>query len=404
MVVKKRHIAIADLRISEKARKYINSTLNKNRLSYGPLTEKFEKEFARIHKRKFAIFLNSGTSGLQVAIHALKEIYGWNDGDEILVPAITFIASSNAVLHNGLKPVFVDVEPDYYCIDPKKIEKKMSSKTKAVMPVHLFGQSADMDPILKIAKKYNLKIVEDSCETMLVNYKDQPVGSLGDIAVFSTYIAHIIVTGVGGIITTNDHYLATVAKSLMFHGRDSIYLRIEDDDEVKDKIKLTSLIERRFQFEHVGYSYRLTEMESALGLADLERRKQIVRKRQHVGRTLTDYLSDFSDYFQLPKVRQNCEHVFMLFPIVIKDTRIEKEDFLLFLEENGVETRLFMPLLSQPIYKKIFGDIEDQYPVAKDLVSRGFIIGSNPYLTLEDIKYVRSLFHKYLKNEKLLAQ
>ncbi|OGM10421.1 hypothetical protein A2159_01520, partial [Candidatus Woesebacteria bacterium RBG_13_34_9] len=383
---------------------YVRQTLDNNRLSYGKFTEKFEREFAKIHNRKFAMVTNSGTSGLQIALQALKEYLGWNDGDEVLVPAITFIASSNVIIHNNLKPVFVDVEPDYYCIDPKKIEEKISKKTRAIMPVHLFGQSADMEPILKIANRYKLKIIEDSCETMLINYQGKPVGSLGDISVYSTYVAHLIVTGVGGIITTNDEDLAKMMKSLMFHGRDNIYLRIEDDDNIKNKVKLNALIERRFQFEYVGHSFRLTEMEGALGLAELEGRNKIIKKRQFVGRQLTKKLNLFANYFQLPKVRQNAEHIFMLYPVVIKDDRIEKEDFLLYLEENGIETRLFMPLLSQPIYKKIFGDIENKYPIAKNLVSRGFIIGSNPYLSQSDIKYVRDLFYKYLKDEKLLGK
>ncbi|HEY5600971.1 MAG TPA: DegT/DnrJ/EryC1/StrS family aminotransferase [Patescibacteria group bacterium] len=400
-MVKKRHIAIADLRISKKAKNYVRKALDDNRLSYGKFTEKFETEFAKIHNRKFAILSNSGTSGLQVAVHALKETNNWDDGDEILVPAITFIATSNVVLHNNLKPVFVDVEQDYYCINPLKIEEKITPKTRAIMPVHLFGQSSDMKPILKIAKKYNLKVIEDSCEAMFVKYRNKPVGSYGDISVFSTYVAHIIVTGVGGIVTTDDESLASMIKSLMFHGRDNIYLKIEDDD-TNNKIKLNSLIERRFQFNYVGYSYRITELESALGLAELEKRLQIIKKRKHVGNLLTKSLSKFNQLLQLPKIRTGSEHIYMLYPIILLDDRIDKEDLLLFLEENGVETRLFMPLLSQPIYKKIFGDIEDQFPTAKKLVSRGFIIGSHPYLSDLDIKYIQQLFNIFFRKQGFL--
>ncbi len=400
--MKKRTISIADLRISKKAKRYILQTLNENRLSYGKFTQKFETQFAKLHNRKYAIVSNSGTSGLQVAIHALKEQSGWDDGDEIIVPAITFIASSNAIIHNNLRPVFVDVESNYYCIDPKKIEEEITKKTKAIMPVHLFGQSADMDPIMKIAKKYNLKVIEDSCEAMFIKYKGEPVGSMGDVAVFSTYVAHIIVTGVGGIVTTNDESLATIIKSLIFHGRDNIYLKIEDDD-TSDRVKLNSLIERRFQFHHVGYSYRITEMEGALGLAALQEKNKIIRKRQWAGKEITKSLKMFSQLFELPKTRNGSEHIYMFYPIVIKNNRIEKEDFLLFLEENGVETRLFMPLLNQPIYKKIFGDTENEYPIAKQLVDKGFLIGCHQYLKEADIKYLGNLFKRYLNDEGLLA-
>ncbi len=395
--MKKRKIALSDLKISSRAKRYVMKTLESNRLSYGPMAEKFENLFAKLHKRKFAMVTNSGTSALQVAIHALKEKYSWDDDDEILVPAITFIASSNSVIHNNLKPVFVDVEPDYYCIDPSKIEEAITPRTRAIMPVHLFGQSANMDKIMKISRKYKLKVIEDSCEAMFVKYKGDPVGSSGDVSVFSTYVAHIIVTGVGGIITTNDLELATMMKSLMFHGRDSIYLRMEDDD-TRNRLRLNSLIERRFQFEHIGYSFRLTEMECALGLDQLERKSEIISARKKVGAALTKHLSPFDEYFQLPEIREDSEHIYMLYPIVIRNKKIVKEDFLLYLEENGVETRLFMPLLNQPIYKKIFGDIEDNFPVAKDLVQNGFIIGSHPYLSLEDIKYVKYLFETFVKN------
>ena len=394
--MKKRKIPLADLKISKKAKRYVTQVLNSNRLSYGPFTEKYEKLFANTHNRKFAMVTNSGTSALQVGLHSLKEYYNWDDNDEVIVPAVTFIATSNIVIQNNLKPVFVDVEPDFYCIDPKKIEEKITPHTRCILPVHLFGQSANMEPILKIAKKYNLKILEDSSEAMFVKYNGKPVGSSGDVSAYSTYVAHIITTGVGGIITTNNNALAAVMKSLMFHGRDNIYLKIEDDD-TQNETQLNSLIDRRFQFVRVGYSYRLTEMEGALGLAEIEQKGKIIKGRQNVGRQMTKMLNEFTEFFQLPMVRPNSEHIYMLFPIIIKDVRIDKNDFLLFLEKNGVETRQFFPLLSQPIYKKLFGDIEHLYPIAKKLVEDGFIIGSIPTFTQGDIKYVYKLFKQFIK-------
>lgn len=399
--MQKKHLSISDIKISQKAKRYVMDVLNKNRLSYGEYTKKFEKILADSHDRKYAMVVNSGTSGLQVALHALKEMNGWKDGDEVLVPAITFIATSNIVLQNNLKPVFVDVEEDLYCIDPKKIEEKITAKTRAIMPVHLFGQSANMVEIMKIARKHKLKVLEDACETMFVNYNNRPVGSMGDVSVFSTYIAHIIVTGVGGVVMTDNLELATMIKSLMFHGRDNIYLSMEDDD-TKNKNKLRDLIERRFQFIHVGYSYRITEMESALGLAEIEKKDEIISRRIEVGERMTKSLSEFSEFFQLPTVRPNAEHIYMLYPVVIKDDRIDRDDFLLFLEENDIETRLFFPLLTQPIYKKLFGDIEKKYPIAKKLVARGFIIGCHPFMKETDIKYLKAIFSTYLKKKKII--
>ena len=159
-------------KISSKAKEYVNQVLDANRLSYGPFLQAFERDFSNLHDCKFGIISNSGTSSLQVALQALKDIHGWQDGDEVLVPAVTFVATSNIVLHNRMQPVFVDIEKDYYEIDPALIEAKITLRTRAIIVVHLFGQPCDMDPILNIAKKYNLKIIEDSCETMFARYKD----------------------------------------------------------------------------------------------------------------------------------------------------------------------------------------------------------------------------------------
>ena len=158
----------------------------------------------------------------------LKESENWKDGDEIICPALTFISTSNMILQNSLKPVFIDVDPFIYNIDYKRIEEKITKKTKAIMVVHLFGQPADMSEILMIAKKHKLKIIEDSCETMLVKYKGKSVGSFGDISCFSTYVAHLLVTGVGGLAVTNNPKYAEIMRSFANHGRDGIYISIDE--------------------------------------------------------------------------------------------------------------------------------------------------------------------------------
>ncbi len=395
-----RTIGVGGTFISPKAKKYVRQVLDSNRLSYGPFTQRFESEFASLHDRKYALFCNSGTSALQVGLHALKEKYGWEDGDEVLVPAITFVASSNVIIQNNLKPVFVDIDPVYYEIDPSKIEAKITKKTRAIMPVHLFGQPCDMDPIMEIAKKHNLRVIEDSCETMFVKYKGKPTGSWGDVACFSTYVAHLIVTGVGGLTLTNDDDLAVLIKSLYNHGRDSIYISIDDDD-TQDKSKLFKIVERRFSFVHVGYSYRGTEMEGALGVAMLETKDQMLKKRWRNAQALLRRLRKYSNYLQLPKVRPETEHAFMMFPIVVeKDAPFSREDLIFFLEAAGIETRNLMPLLSQPVYKEIFGEIEDQYPVAKWVDHNGFYIGCHQEIKKSDIDYMTSVFDRFFASLK----
>ena len=394
----KYQIGVGGTFIGASARRYVNDVLTSNRLSYGKYTQRLEEKFARLHNRKFAIFCNSGTSALQVAVHALKEYYGWKSGDEVLVPAVTFIATSNVILQNNLKPVFVDVDKDYYEIDPKKIEEKITPKTRAIMPVHLFGQPCDMDPILRIAKKHNLKVIEDSCETMFVKYKGEPTGSWGDIACFSTYVAHLLVTGVGGFALTNDPDLAVLLKSLFNHGRDSIYLSI-DDDKTTDPRKLFKIANRRFNFIHIGYSYRATEMEAAIGLSGLTDKDKMLKKRRQNAAYLTAGLKKFKD-LQLPQIRPQTEHAFMMYPLVIKkDSKIKRDRLIYFLEKENIETRYLMPLLSQPIYKKLFGNIEENYPVAKWIDKNGFYIGCHQELKRSDLDYVIYTFEKFFQKK-----
>jgi len=195
----KKQIGVGGIVLGKKEKEYLAQVISSNRLSYGPFSKKFEQKFAKAHGTRFGLFMNSGTSALQVALAALKEKYQWKDGDEVLVPAATFIATSNVILQNNLTPVFVDVDEATYNIDPSLIENKITKRTRCIIPVHLFGLPCDMKPIMNIAKRHNLRVLEDSCETMFAKDQGKSVGSFGDIACFSTYVAHLIVTGVGGV-------------------------------------------------------------------------------------------------------------------------------------------------------------------------------------------------------------
>ncbi|MDO8487480.1 MAG: DegT/DnrJ/EryC1/StrS family aminotransferase [Candidatus Curtissbacteria bacterium] len=387
-------IGIGNISIDENAKRNVMDVLNSSRLSYGDYSRQFETEMAKIHDRKYAIFLNSGTSALHIALQVLKDKYGWEDNDEVLVPAVTFVATSNIVLHNRLKPIFVDVEKDFYCIDPKKVEEKITKKTRAIIPVHLFGQSSEMVKIIEIAKKYHLKIIEDSCEAMFVEYMSRPVGSMGDISCYSTYATHLITTGVGGLAMTNDDDLAIRLKSCANHGRDGIYLSI-DDDKGKNKKDLFNIVERRFSFIHLGHSFRLTEMEAAIGVAQLKNWRSIIKKRQSNAKYLTANLSKWSKYMQLPKIRDGATHAFMLYPILILDRKISRKNLTEYLEINGIETRYLMPLLNQPIYVKLFGNLENLYPVARNINKNGFLIGCHQDLKKEELDHVIGVFNSY---------
>lgn len=393
--LEERIVEVGTLHISDKAKLYVNQALDNNRLSYGPFLQNFEKKFSKCHECTFGLVSNSGTSSLQIALQALKEYHNWQDGDEVLVPAVTFVATSNIVLHNKMNPVFVDIEKDYYEIDPTLIEAKITPKTRAIIPVHLFGQPCDMDPIIEIAKKHNLKIIEDSCETMLARYKGRMVGNLGDISCFSTYIAHLLTTGVGGFSLTNNPDYAVLMRSLLNHGRDSIYISIDDDNNVSED-KLKEIVEKRFSFVSIGHSFRITELEGALGLAHLEELPDVITKRRQNAAYLIAGLQELNSHLQLPKTRPETEHSFMMFPIVLRHEN--KKDLVNYLEKHGVETRNMLPLINQPIYIKLFNLNPADYPVADWVNNNGFYIGCHQDLAVDDLNYVIKLIKTYFKS------
>ncbi len=391
-----RKITLGTLDISARGKQYVNNALNHNRLSRGPYTETFEAEFARMHECKHAIFMNSGTSALQVALAALKEVHGYEDGDEVLVPATTFIATSNVVLQNNLKPVFVDVNPETYNMNWYEIEKHITPRTRAIIPVHLFGLPANMLRIMEIARAQGLQVIEDSCETMFASQNLQSVGSFGDFGCFSTYVAHLVVGGIGGIVTTNNDKLAEICKSLMAHGRDSIYINIDQDDFEDPKL-MKDMIERRYNFERVGYSYRCTEMEAAIALSELERAGENIIRRRANAAYLTNRLSVLGE-LQLPYAPSGTTHSFMMYPMVLRVG--DREKLLMHLEKNGIETRYMFPLLEQPIYRKLFPGLEHEYPTASFLAKQGFFIGMHQGMSREDMDYISDVFHEYFKRSR----
>ena len=374
--------------------------LDSGRLSPGPFVQKFEKKFAEMHKQKYGIACNSGTSSLHVALEALKEKYSWDQNSEVLVPAITFIATSNAVMHAGMKPVFVDVDSRTYNIDTKLIEEKITENTVAIMPVHTFGQHCEMDSIVKIATKYGLKIVEDCAEAHFAVYKGRPVASFSNIAGSSTYVAHTITTGIGGVITTDDTNLAEIARSLIAHGRACTCENcIAYNSKQVCKLRMQTEMDRRFMMIRLGYSYRIGELEGALGVAQLENKDFIINTRKANAKILTDGLKDVEQYLQLPYYPEYVEHSFMMYPLVIKDDKaFTRNEIVKYLEQNNIETRPMLPLLNQPIYKEIFGDIEKDYPVAQWINNNGFYVGCHHGLSKEELNMIIKTIHAFLEN------
>lgn len=390
-----RNIGVGTFTTTPRMRQLVNNVLDNERISYGPMSQRFEQEFAAIHGCKHAVLSNSGTSSLQTALQAMKELHGWRNGDEVIVPAVTFVATLNVVLHNNLKPVLIDVEPDYYEMDPNLLEGVITNRTRAIIPVHLFGQPCDMTSISEIAHHHHLRVIEDSCECMFVSHHGSPAGSLGDIGCFSTYVAHLLTTGVGGLATTNKAMYAVKMRSLVNHGRDGIYISIDDDDHLSDEQR-REVISRRFRFETIGHSCRITELEAALGVAQLESWQEMIAQRQSNAIALTAGLRPFEHYIQLPKIRPHTEHAFMMYPIVLRHEH--KEDLVNFLESRGIETRDMLPLTNQPVYKKLELFDEYDYPIARWINRCGFYIGCHQNLSDDDLDYIIEAFKDFYRS------
>lgn len=380
-----RHIGTGTFRATPRMRALVNEVLDTGRISYGPLSLAFEQRFAALHDCAYAILSNSGTSSLQVALQALKELHHWRDGGRVIVPATTFVATANIVTHNRLVPTFVDVDPRTYNLNPELIERAITADTRAIIPVHLFGQPADMTAIRAIADRHRLKVIEDSCEAMFVRHAGQPVGSWGDIGCFSTYVAHLLVTGVGGLGTTNNPDYAAKMRSLVNHG---LALDCLNPGE---NFSPQPMPGRRFRFETAGHSFRITELEAALGLAQLEEAdiERMLALRRRNARQLTEGLgalnAAYGDIFKAPIVLSSNESAWMMYPIVLR--RGDRESLLAHLNARGIETRDMLPLLNQPAFKYLAAA---DYPVSANLVRNGFYCGVHQDLTHEDMAYVVS--------------
>jgi len=389
-------IGVGYASVSDLEKKYVNDALNNGRLSAGVYVNKFEKLFAERHGQKYGVMSNSGTCAIHIALEVLKETENWDETCEVLIPALTFISTSNAVIHTGLKPVFVDVDSKTYNIDPYQIERHITENTKAILPVHIFGLPCEMDKIADIAEKHNLKIVEDCADAHFAKFKEHTVGSWGDLSAFSTYVAHTITTGVGGVTITSNIRYAEIVRSLIAHGRScTCETCVASDSNTVCKKRSNNEMDRRFLFERMGYSYRVGELEGALGLAQLERCDEIMDKRRGNAKLLNELLSPYQDKLQLPTYSKEYDHTFMMYPIMIISERFTRKDITAFLEEHNIETRPMFPLLNQPVYRKMFGNIEDNYPSAKSINRKGFYIGCHHGLGEEEIAYIGKTVAKF---------
>ncbi|PKM75457.1 MAG: aminotransferase DegT [Firmicutes bacterium HGW-Firmicutes-17] len=324
--------------------KYIVDCVNSGWISsQGQYVQRFENGFSDFTQNKFGIAVMNGTVALHLALLAL----GIEEGDEVILPDLTFAATINAVLYVGAKPVIVDVGVDDWCISPDAIEKAITTKTKAIIPVHLYGQVCDMDVIMEIAKEYNLKVIEDCAEAHGAEFNGQKVGSFGDIGCFSFFANKIITTGEGGMCVTNSESLAEELRVLRDHGMSKT---------------------KRYWHEKVGYNYRLTNLQAAIGCAQLENISSILEKRDEIEKLYIDGLKDIKEISFQGKFDMR-KKVTWLTSALLNPT-VNRVVFINKMSAVGIDIRpFFYPLSTMPIYSQYSNDHGN--PVALELSQRG---------------------------------
>jgi perosamine synthetase len=346
---------------------YVTDCIRTNWISSaGRYIEKFEESFSRFCGVKYGIACSNGTTALHLALESLSI----KKGDEVIIPTFTMIATANAVIYTGAKPVLVDSEKETWNIDPSLIEKKITKRTKAIIPMHTYGHPCDMDPIIELANKHNLKIIEDAAEAHGAEYKGRKTGSLSDAAAFSFYANKIITTGEGGMVVTDEKEVMEKAKLLRNH----------------------AFGKPRFLHKELGFNYRLTNVQAAIGLAQMEHAKELIEARINNAQIYNSLLKDVGG-ITLPPKKDWAKNVYWMYGILIqKNFGLKKDEVMLRLKEKGIETRsFFLPMHKQPVYQQNddrFPQTTGSFPVSEELFEKGLYLPSSSSLTKEEIKEV----------------
>ncbi len=356
-------------------KKYLDACIDSGWISSeGPFVKKFEEDFAAITDRRYGIAVCNGTAALELAVRVL----GIGQGDEIIMPTFTIVSCAAAVLRSGAIPVLVDSDPATWNMDVSQIESKITPRTRAIMAVHIYGLPVDMDPVLALAEKHGLMIIEDAAEAHGLFYRGRPCGSFGAVSTFSFYPNKHITTGEGGMIVTDDPGIAEHCRSL----RNLCFKR-----------------ERRFLHDELGFNFRMTNLQAALGLAQLERLDQFIARKRLMGKRYDELLKDVPG-LQLPVSRTGyAENVYWVYGIVLDGSiQFDAEEAMRRLSKLMIGTRpFFWPMHEQPVFQRMGLFSGARFPVAERLARRGFYIPSGLALTDENITTVASRLSEILK-------
>ena len=370
-------VPFGTISVTSRARQLINEALDAGWLTRGKYVKEFEDRFAALFGVKHGVAVSSGTDANALACAVLYD-FGAKRGDEIIVPALSFIATGNAVFQAGFTPVFVDIKRETLNIDPAKIEARITERTRAIMPVHLMGKPADMDPIRAIARKHGLKIIEDAAEAHGAEYRGEKIGAMGDMACFSLYAAHIITTIEGGMVLTNSHKMADALKSLRNHG-----------------------MVGKFTFERIGFSAKMNELEAAVGLGNIEIFDDILSRRRRNMYYLIEKFRRFDKVFITLKeepFEKLGPHAFSI--IVREGSGFSKDEFVAFLEAKGVDSRnLFYSMPTQCSSYAFLGHKRGEFPEAEYCSDHGTHIGIHQDIGLGQLDHVVSVVEEFLKNK-----
>jgi perosamine synthetase len=361
--------------LGSKEKKYLLECIETGWISSeGAFVEKFEKNLAKALLRNHGIAVSSGTAALDVAIEAL----GISRGDEVILPSFTIISCINQIVRVGAIPVLVDSDPNTWNMNINQIEEKITMRTKAIMAVHIYGLPVDLDPVISLAKKYNLKVIEDAAEMHGQSYKGKPCGSFGDISTLSFYPNKHITTGEGGMILTNDDQLAKNCRSLR---------------------NLCFQSDKRFVHEKLGWNYRMTNMQAALGVAQLSRLDEFVDRKIRMGTLYTELLKEVRG-IQLPMVSTSyANNIYWVYGLTLdKSIDFDAKEAMTRLGRLGIGCRpFFYPMHQQPVLRKMGLFKGESYPEAEKLYQRGFYIPSGMAISDEQINRVTEALVEILK-------
>lgn len=344
--------------------KYVKECLDTNWVSsVGSYVNKFEEEFAKYVSIKKAVVTMNGTAALELALRTL----GIGEGDEVIVSSLTFISPINTIKYVGAKPVFVDVCRDTYVMDAEKIEKLITPNTKAILPVHIYGHPVDMDKIMKVAKKYNLYVIEDATESLGSLYKNKATGTIGHIGCFSFNGNKLITTGAGGMLVTNDEDLGERAKFL--------------SNQTKVVIE-----NKAFYHPEVGYNFRMPNLLAAMGCAQLENIDEYIKIKKEHAKLYNELLKEAKG-ISIPIEKEWANNVFWLYSILVEDEYgISRDELVKNLKENGIESRpFFMPVHNMPPYKACK---HGEMAITEELYTRGVNLPSSIGLKKEEISLI----------------